>query len=80
MYSKQIEKELVQLFEHDNLNLSILRVEESEHGLNKVIVYKTELIDNGERGIFKSNDSNIERAFHIYDTIHKAVLLGRCHC
>lgn len=82
-YSKQKEVDLIQLYKHDRMTVSMMRMEESEHGLKKVSVYTVELLDDAqtkhqEESVFISKDSNIGRAFYIYDTIKRAVLVGRC--
>lgn len=71
-YTKQKERELMQLTEQDNMSLSLIRIEESEHGFKHCKFYRTELIEE-EQSIFVSNDSNLERAFYIYNTIKEGV-------
>jgi hypothetical protein len=71
-YTKKVDRCLMQEVEADNLTLTMIRIEESEHGFKHCRFYRTELIE-GEKSIFVSNDSNVARAFYIFETIKKGV-------
>lgn len=77
MYTRETDRELMQLLDRDGFNLSMVRIREHEHGITKCIYYKTELLDGRESIVLVSRDTNIERAFYIYDTLYSAVLFGR---
>jgi hypothetical protein len=51
----------------------MVRIEQSEYGYKKVTYYEIELIE-GERQVFKTAQTGLERAFYIYDTIRHAMV------
>ena len=59
-----------------SMKLEVIQVESWETGrINFFRYYIVSLYDDGAK-IFTSTESNEERAYHLYDTIHNAMVMG----
>jgi hypothetical protein len=71
-YDRQYDYELMQESIVNNMRLNITRQESSNYGLNKRVTYKIIFMD-GLNVVYRSLESNLERVFYLYDTIHHSM-------
>ena len=76
MFDREYNYSVKELVCIQDLKLEVIQVESWETGrINFFRYYIVSLYDDGAK-IFTSTESNEERTWHIYDTIHNAMVMG----
>jgi hypothetical protein len=72
MYEQNIERELMQhrvgICKGESFMVAIVRCTVMEHKVVKTVYYEVRFHDS-RATVFKANETNMKRAFYIYDTI-----------